>query len=100
MERKHSADVALKLGIPPGTTTFRTTLSLPADLAVGLNHLAKQLGISQSSLVTVLLSQALPDIQGLIDKLPPPDDPDAVKRFRGQSIDAIMEAVSSAVKQM
>lgn len=90
----------LGLEIPPGTKTHRTSLSLPADLAVGLNNLAKRLGITQSALVTVLLSQAIPDLQKLVDLDTDTSDADSVRRFRGHSIDYIFDAVKRALKSL
>lgn len=98
---KSQRSTVLDLEIPEGTRTFKTSLSLPADLAVGLNQLAKRLGISQSALVTALLSQAIPNLQKLVDVAPSgPDNPDQIKRFRGQSIDFVMDAVKKALKAL
>lgn len=98
-----SSSSSLDLSIPAGTRCYRTSLSLPAELAIGLNQLAKSLGISQSALVTALLSQAVPDLQALVDSVPEgftPDDPDVAKRFRGDSIDYVMRIVGNVLKEL
>lgn len=91
----------LSYEVPEGTKSYRTSLTLPADLAVGLNHLAKQLGISQSALVTALLSQAIPNLQKLVS-LADSDgtEQEKAKRFRGASIDYVLDAVKKALKAM
>jgi hypothetical protein len=91
---------SLQLDVPAGTRTYRTSLSLPAELAVGINLLAKRLGISQSALVTALLSETISDCQLLLDELPENPDPDLVRRFRGKSIEVVNEAVNDLLKQV
>lgn len=91
---------ALTLEIPPGMKHRKTSLSLPADLAVDLNRLAKRLGITQSALVTALLWQAIPDLHSLLDVAPETDDPDSIKRFRGASIGYVLDAVSKFLKSV
>lgn len=85
---------------PDVVQKYRVNLSLPADLATGISRLAKRMGITQSALVTVLLSEAVPDLETLIQSIPENPSPDAIKRFRGQSIDYVFEAVKTALKEM
>lgn len=85
----------------PRKTAYRTTLTLPADLATGLNRVAKKMGVSQSALVTALLSEAVPDLERLLVLAPKSrTDADGIKRFRGASIDAITAAVAKTLKQI
>lgn len=87
--------------LPRKKTAFRTTLTLPADLATGLNRVAKKMGVSQSALVTSLLSEAVPDLERLLLLAPKAQtDADGIKRFRGASIDAINAAVQKALKRI
>lgn len=76
---------------------FRTSLSLPPDLAVGINTLATRLGISQSALVAVLLGETVPALLRKIKSLPDNSDTDAVLRLRGESAATIRALVRASL---
>lgn len=76
---------------------FRATFSFPADLAKDISKLAKRLGVSQSALLTELLTDPIAAMVSIIDEIPQTGvRPDAVKRARGRSVDLIRRAVTEA----
>lgn len=96
--KHHPKPLGLPLNIPADTKTYRTSLSLPADLAVNLNLLSKRMGITQSALVAALLSEALPSLSRLLDAVPETDDPDSIRRFRGKSVEIVLDQVRELLK--
>lgn len=76
---------------------FRATFTFPADLARDISRLAKRLGVSQSSLLTELLTDPIAAMLAVIDEIPATGvEPDAIRRARGRSVDLIRRAVSEA----
>jgi hypothetical protein len=74
---------------------FKTSLSLPADLAVMLSNVAKRVGCSQSAVITVLLEEWLPTVSVGLAHFPG----DAVaRRFVGSSADDIRQVIAAAVQ--
>jgi len=58
------------------------------------------MGISQSALVTALLAEAVPQMEALCSLKPVDGDLDSAMRFRGASIDLIMDKVKSVIKEI
>jgi len=86
---------------PPGT--YRVTLSLPAEMAVSLNRIAKRFRMSQSALLALLLEEPLQSIDRLSALLPMPDQDgkvssDQVRRLRGASGEELRKAVRAALE--
>lgn len=79
---------------------YRVNLSLPRDLAVMLNKTAKQMGTSQSALVTSLLVEALPALYELTAEPLDETSADSIKRFRGRSIDAIVGQLGKLLRAL
>lgn len=93
---------------PPATETnrapdgqkYRVNLSLPSDMAVLLSKTAKQMGVSQSALVTSLLMEPLPLLFELTAAPVDETSPESIKRFRGRSIDAITNMIGKVLKEL
>ena len=49
---------------PPTGRMYRTSLSLPAELAVQLNRIAKRLAVSQSALAQLVMEEPLRVLEG------------------------------------
>jgi hypothetical protein len=76
---------------------YRATFSLPAELARNINRLAKRMGVSQSALLTELLTEPIDAMCGVIDEIPTAGaTPDDVKRAKGKSIALIRDVVQQA----
>lgn len=76
---------------------YRATFSLPAKLAQDINRLAKRMGVSQSALLTELLSDPIDAMCDVIDQLPTVGaTPDDVKRAKGKSLALIKDVVQQA----
>jgi len=58
------------------------------------------MSISQSALVTALLAEVVPQLESLIALKPVDGDQDGLMRFRGASIDLIMDRVKSVMKEI
>lgn len=82
----------------PDDPTIRVSLSLPASLAGGVKSVAKQLRMSQSALVTGLLSDAIPHLLSNLDDVQDLPTDQAVRRFRGASIDHVLTSLGSLMK--
>lgn len=82
--------------VPEGRLTYRASFSLPAPLAVGISRVSKRLGISQSAFVTELLSDAVADIERLLDLVPPAPTSEDVRRLRGASASVIRARIREA----
>jgi len=84
--------------------TYRCTFTLPRELAVSVNRLAKQFRMSQSALLALLLEEPIEALDRLAALVPMPDahgvqrvHPDQVRRLRGASGDALRKAVREAM---
>ena len=76
---------------------YRATFSLPADLAKDISHLAKRLGVSQSAMLTELLTEPVAAMRAVIDAIPQVGVTSVdVKRARGKSVALIRDAVQQA----
>jgi hypothetical protein len=76
---------------------YRATFSLPAPLARDISHLAKRLGVSQSAMLTELLTEPILAMREVIDAIPQVGvTPDDVKRARGKSVALIRDVVQHA----
>ncbi len=77
------------------SNVYRCSFTLPKDLAVTLNRVAKRLRMSQSALVALLLGEPIADIDKLLAMIPPDIAPDgAARRMRGASADLLRERVA------
>lgn len=82
------------------TTLHRITLSIPTPVATDLRMAAKRLGVSQSGLLTALLTPAISQVAKLVSIAPPRGRKAGAaerRRFRGASIAAIQDVVAKAV---
>lgn len=84
------------MAVSEGRGSYRASFSLPVSLAVGINRVAKRLGVSQSAFVTELLSEAVADIERLLNLLPPSPTSDDVLRLRGASASVIRARIREA----
>jgi hypothetical protein len=89
--------------IVPPKGTYRCSFTLPQALAVDISTIAKALRMSQSALLTLLLTEPIEAIAKLVSLLPPgqlsgPVPDDVVRRLRGESIGVLRRAVSDAVQ--
>jgi hypothetical protein len=76
---------------------YRATFTFPADLATNINRLAKRLGVSQSSLLTELLTEPVAIMLDVVDTIPQVGaTPDHIKRARGKSAALIRDVVQQA----
>lgn len=76
---------------------YRATFSFPAPLATDIARLAKRLGVSQSSLLTELLTEPIAAMLDVIDTIPQVGvTPDHIKRARGKSAALIRDVVQQA----
>lgn len=80
-----------------GVVRYRATFTLPAPLAKDISRLAKRLGVSQSSLLTELLTEPIAAMLDVLDTIPQVGmTVDHVKRARGKSAALIRDVVSQA----
>lgn len=92
--------------MPTPQKSYRATFTLPAEMAVMLNGLAKRMRMSQSALLVLLLEEPLETLDRLASLLPDQlpdgrlgaDAPDQIRRLRGASVDAIRAAVRDALE--
>ena len=86
--------------LPAGSSSgrmYRTSLSLPADLAVQLNRVAKRLAVSQSALAQLVMEEPLRQLEGYIEMLPKEITNETASRFRGEAALRIRRAVRDAL---
>lgn len=94
MNKPHHADGTETVARP---VFYRATFSLPAPLAKDISHLAKRLGVSQSSMLAELLTEPLAALREIIDTVPQVGVmPADIKRARGKSAALIRDAVQQA----
>lgn len=83
------------------TTTaprYRATFTLPAPLATDISRLAKRLGVSQSSLLTELLTDPIAAMCDVVDGIPQVGvTSEHIHRARGKSAALIKRAVAEAL---
>lgn len=92
--------------MPAPQKSYRATFTLPAEMAVTLNRLAKRMRMSQSALLVLLLEEPLETLDRLAaflpDRLPDGTNPNVpaeqVRRLRGASGEAIRAAVRDALE--
>jgi len=75
----------------------RITLTLPQSLIRTLTVGAKRLGVSRSSFVSLILTDAAADLEDLLSELPDDIDEETAMRLRGQSIEIIMRRFAQLV---
>lgn len=87
---------------PGAGKKYRVNLTLPAEIAVLLSETAKNLGMSQSALIAALLSQSIGPLHRLSQqkKHVVSGDPASVRRFRGDSVDAILDALKRVFREI
>lgn len=79
------------------TLCYRATFSLPAKLAQDINRLAKRMGVSQSALLSELLTEPITAMCDIIDQIPSTGaTTDDVKRAKGKSVALIRDIVGQA----
>lgn len=94
MNYPHVADPANDSARP---VYYRATFSLPAPLAKDISRLAKRLGVSQSAMLTELLTLPIAAMCDVIDTVPQVGvTPDQVKRARGKSAALVRDVVQHA----
>jgi len=81
----------------PAARTYRATFSLPVDLATGINRVAKRMGVSQSGLLAVVLTDPIAQLDELLAGVPVAAEPADIKRLRGKSAELIRAVVSDAM---
>lgn len=76
---------------------YRATFTFPAPLARDINRLAKRLGVSQSAMLTELLTEPVAAMCSIIDTLPSAGaTEDDVRRAKGRSVALIKDVVDQA----
>lgn len=76
---------------------YRASFTFPAPLARDISRLAKRLGVSQSAMLTELLTEPIAAMCSIIDTLPTAGaTEDDVRRAKGRSVALIKEVVDQA----
>ena len=85
---------------PPPRRTYRSTFSLPVDLARNLAMVAKRMGVSQSALLAVVLEEPMQQLADLVADIPPKPTGEDVKRLRGRSEQLIRDVIEEALRDI
>lgn len=82
--------------------TRRTSFTLPAPLYSDISYVASRLGVSQSALLIQVISEPLSFMASTLKTIPPSEtsNPDAVRRFRGESVDFVNHAYTDLMTQL
>lgn len=82
--------------------TRRTSFTLPAPLYSDLSYVASRLGVSQSALLMQVISEPLAFMANTLQSIPPSEtsNPDAVRRFRGESVEFVNHAYTDLMTQL
>lgn len=78
----------------------RLTFTLPPVMAADLQYLSDRMGISRGALLVQLVGHPLHQLAGMVRATPDNPDAESLRRFRGQSIDYIEQAVSDAMREL
>lgn len=75
----------------------RASFSLPAESVESLAYVSRRLGVSRSSLVSQMLSEALPMMEKMLRTVPEGgfSDEAETRRFRGESADVIRQRIGN-----
>lgn len=75
------------------TKSAKISVSLPPALVDDLDYISGRLGVSRSALLAQLLADAVPQMRGLIEAIPPAPTAADLLRMRGQSEELVRQRV-------
>ena len=74
----------------------KIAVSLPEELVLSLDYVAKRMNITRSALLSEISSEPAHDLKSLFDGLPENPTKEDILRSRGQSIELINQRMASA----